>query len=341
MVARVAAVAPFAGAADLLADLAGLRLSAKRVERSAEADGQAAAAAQQRQCRAILDARVRPLPPVPAPDMLYLAIDGTGVPVVPAAAAQRAGKAEDGRARTREVKLACLFTQTTTDSDGRPVRDPDTTSYVHTFDPVEQFTTLVHAEARRRGADHIRQLVVLGDGATWIWKMATKILPQATQIIDLYHAREHVHDLARHLEPTLGHDQPRWLADRLEDLDNGDIETLVQATTALPLTGADAEQVDTALDYFTKNAQRMRYALFRDLGMFIGSGAVEAACKTLVGQRLKLSGMRWNIPGATGILTLRCHHASNRFDHIWPQPNNQIRPPESQSLHPVPTTPAA
>jgi hypothetical protein len=341
MVARVAAVAPFAGAADLLADLAGVRLSTKRVERSAEADGQAAAAELQRSSRAILDGTVGVLPPAGAPDMLYIAIDGTGVPVVPAAAADRAGKGEDGRARTREVKLACLFTQTKLDDDGRPVRDPDTASYVHTFDSSEQFTTLVQAEARRRGADHIRQLVVLGDGAVWIWKLATKILPEATQIVDIYHAREHLHDLAKHLAPVLGDHQPTWLADRLADLDNGDIEALVDATTALPIADTDREQVGTALDYFIKNAQRMRYAVFRDLGMFIGSGVVEAGCKTLVGQRLKLSGMRWNTPGATGILTLRCHRESNRWDQIWPQPNNQISPSTGRRLEPVPATTAA
>ncbi|MGH3716467.1 MAG: ISKra4-like element ISDesp4 family transposase, partial [Micromonosporaceae bacterium] len=252
-----------------------------------------------------------------------------------------AGKAADGRARTREVKLACLFTQTNLDDEDRPVRDPDTTSYAHTFDPVEQFTTLVHAEALRRGAEDVRQLVFLGDGATWIWKMATKILPEATQIVDIYHAREHVHDLAKQLAPTLGDDQQAWLADRLANLDQGDIEALVQATTALPLTGADREQADTALDYFIKNAQRMRYAVFRELGMVIGSGVVEAGCKTVVGQRLKLSGMRQNTPGATGILTLRCHRDSNRWDHIWPQPHNQTRPATSRSLLPVPATPAA
>ena len=164
MVARVAAVSPFAQGADLLDDLAGVRLSTKRVERSAEADGQAAAAELERTSRAILAAGVSVLPPTPLPDKLYITIDGTGVPVVAAAALDRAGKGEDGRARTREVKLACLFTQTKLDDDGRPVRDPDTSTYVHTFDPVEQFTTLVHAEARRRGAEHIRQLVVLGDG---------------------------------------------------------------------------------------------------------------------------------------------------------------------------------
>jgi hypothetical protein len=67
----------------------------------------------------------------------------------------------------------------------------------------------------------------------------------------------------------------------------------------------------------------MRYAYFRAHGLFVGSGVVEAGCKSLVGQRLKQFGMRWNIPGATGILTLRCHQASNRWDQIWPPPHNQ------------------
>jgi hypothetical protein len=326
MVARAAAVAPFAQSADLLADLAGVRLSAKRVERSAEADGQAAATQLAQQSRALLGRGVQVLAPTPLPDKLYITIDGTGVPVVPAAATDRAGKGQDGRARTREAKLACLFTQTRLDTDGHPVRDPHTSSYVHTLDPVEAFTTLVAAEARRRGAQHIRQLVVLGDGAVWIWNLATKTWPEATQIVDYYHAREHVHDLAKLLTSTLGDDQPAWLAGRLTDLDNGDIEALVTATRALPISHLDHGQLDTALDYFIRNAQRMRYQVFRDLGMFIGSGVVEAGCKTLVGQRLKLSGMRWNTPGATGILTLRCHRESNRWDQIWPQPHNQTPP---------------
>lgn len=341
MLARAAAVEPFDGAAGLLADLAGVCLSTKRVERCAEADGQAAAIVLAQQSRAILSGAVRVLPPAEDADMLYIEVDGTGVPVVPAAATGRAGKGEEGRARTREVKLACLFTQTALDDDGRPVRDPGTCSYVHTLDPVEAFSTLVHAEALRRGAEHTRQLVILGDGALWIWNMANKILPAATQIVDFYHAREHVNDLAKQLAHVLGDAQPAWLADRLADLDHGDIEAFVTATKALPLTGADREQADTALDYFIRNAQRMRYDVYRAKGMFIGSGVVEAGCKSIVAGRLKLSGMRWNIPGATGILTLRCHRSSNRWDEIWPQPDNQIAPAEGQHLAAVPATAAA
>jgi len=313
MTARVGAASPFAKAADLLAELAGIRLSPKRIERCAESDGAAAAARTGAESTAIAHRRVSVLPPAVVPDMLYIAVDGTGVPMVPTATTGRAGKARDGRARTREVKLACLFTQTTVDEQGRPVRDPGSTSYLGSFAPTAEFATLVHAEARRRGADHIRQLVVLGDGAPWIWNLATAILPEATPIVDIYHARQHIHDLANLLAPVLGDQHPDWLAARLADLDAGDIETLVAETTRLPIDDHTAK----ALAYFSTNAHRMRYAYFREHGMFIGSGTVEAGCKAIIAQRLKLPGMRWSIRGATGILTLRCQQASNRWEHIW------------------------
>src|SRR6476620_6617422 len=153
--------------------------------------------------------------------------------MVAAATTGRAGKYPDGRARTREVKLAAVSTQTTVDEAGRPVRDPATTSYLASFSPAAEFATLVHAEARRRGADDIRQLVVLGDGAPWIWNLATAILPEATPIVDLYHAREHLHDLAAHLTGVLTDAHPDWLAARLAHLDAGDIENLAADTERL------------------------------------------------------------------------------------------------------------
>jgi len=197
MTARAAAAVPFAKAAGLLAELAGIDLTTKRVERSAEATGAAVTAAIGAETEAIRSRRVIPLPPpAPLPDMLYIAVDGTGVPMVTAETVGRAGKADDGKAHTREVKLACLFTQTTLGDDGRPVRDPGSSSYLATFEPAARFGQLADAETRRRGAEHIRQLVVLGDGAVWIWNLADELFPAATQIVDLYHAREHVHDLA-------------------------------------------------------------------------------------------------------------------------------------------------
>jgi hypothetical protein len=326
MTARAATAAPFAAAAGLLAELAGIDLTVKRVERAAEADGAAAFALLGAEADAICSRQLVPLPPpAPAPDMLYIAVDGTGVPMVPAATQGRAGKAADGRARTREVKMACLFTQTTTDDDGFPVRDPGSSSYLATFDPADRFGQLVDAEARRRGSEQIRQLVVLGDGAVWIWNLASELFPQATQIVDLYHAREHVHELANLAARLLAGHRDEWLAARLAELDAGDIPALLAAGRGLRFIGSLARERDKALGYFETNAHRMRYNHFRALGLFVGSGTVEAGCKHVIGQRLKLSGMRWNVPGATGIATLRCQEASNRWEEIWNRPHNQAK----------------
>ena len=210
---QAAAAGPFAKAARLLENLAGVRLTVKRVERGAEASGAAAAAAVRDRAAMITARTLVPFPPSPLPDKLYAAIDGTGVPVTAKETAGRDGKGEDGRARTREVKLAVFFTQDKLDAKGYPVRDQDSSSYIATFEPASVFAGLVEAEGIRRGAGHVRQMTILGDGAAWIWNIATAKFPEATQIVDLFHAREHLHDLARSLEFMLG-DQQRRLARR-------------------------------------------------------------------------------------------------------------------------------
>ena len=323
MIARAAAAVPFSAAAKLIGELAGITLTGERARRHAEADGTSAAAVIEAQAAAIATRRVVPLPPAGTlPDLLYICVDGTGVPMIAAETEGRDGKGEDGKARTREVKLCCVFTQTCRDADDRPVRDPRSSSYLVTFAPAAEFGTLMAAEARRRGAAHIRQLVILGDGAVWIWNLATRHFPEATQIVDLYHAREHLHELAKLLEFMLGERKQDWLAARLGELDDGDISAICAASRTFPLAGKKASDLDTALGYFEHNAHRMRYAHFRRLGMFVGSGAVEAGCKAIVGQRCKLSGMRWSLAGATGILTLRCLQASDRWEEI-PTPSGR------------------
>jgi len=323
MSARAGAAVPFTPGAALVGELAGITLTGRRLGRHAEADGAAAAAVIGERAAAIAARTLEPLPPPPPlPDKLYIAVDGTGVPMRAAETEGRDGKSADGKARTREVKLCCAFTQTTTDEDGRPIRDPASSSYLATFAPASEFGTLMAAEARRRGAAHIRQLVFPGDGAHWIWNLASHHFPEATQIVDLYHAREHLHDLGKLLAFMLGSHHEDWLTARLGELDAGNITAITSAARVFPLAGTKATELDTALGYFETNAHRMRYAHFRSLGLFIGSGAVEAGCKAVIGQRLKLSGMHWSLPGATGILTLRCQQASGRWEEIWPQPRN-------------------
>jgi hypothetical protein len=322
---RAAAAVPFAQAAVLLEELAGVRLTVKRAERAAEASGAAVAEAGRERARLTAARKLVPLPPSPLPDKLYAVIDGTGVPMTSRETAGRDGKGEDGRARTREVKLAVFFTQDRLDKDGYPVRDRDSTSVIATFEPASVFAGLVKAEGIRRGADHVRQLTILGDGAAWIWGIATAKFPEATQIVDLFHAREHLHDLARSLEFMLGDRKDEWLAARIEDLDYGDIDGICKAARVFPLEGIKKNEMDTALGYFENNAPRMRYHWFRQCGLFVGSGVVEASCKTVVGQRLKQSGMHWTTSGADAIIALRCREASSTWEAICNTPHTQTR----------------
>ena len=318
MIARAGAEVPFGKAAALLADLAGVTVTAKTTERSAEASGAAARAAGAAEAAAIRARTIRPLPPpAPVPDMLYVEVDGTGVPMRPAEIEGRDGKGEDGHARTREIKLARFFTVSAMDAGGHPVMDPGSSSYVATFDGKDALADLVEAEYLRRGGEHFRQVVAIGDGAAWIWGMAGALYPHATHITDIYHAREHLHDLASHLA-FITPGPPQWLEDRLADLDAGNVEAIIAAARQYPLEGVKATELATKLGYFEHNAHRMRYAKFKKLGMFIGSGAIEGGIKAIVVQRAKQAGMHWTVRGAADIIALRCQHASGRWDELWP-----------------------
>jgi hypothetical protein len=328
MIARAGAEVPFGTAAALVKDLAGVVVNARTVERSAEASGAAARKAGAAEAALLRARAIRPLPPPePVPDMLYVEVDGTGVPVRPSETEGRPGKGEDGKAGTREIKLARLFTVSRLDDDGNPVMDPGSSSYVATFDGKDALAELVEAEYLRRGGGHFRQVVAIGDGAAWIWTMAGQLYPHATHITDVYHAREHLTDLANHLA-FITPDPPAWLEDRNAELDAGNIQAIIEAASAYPLDGIKASDLERKLRYFRNNAHRMRYADFRKLGMFTGSGAIEGGINAIVVHRAKQSGMHWTTGGAASIIALRCQHASGRWDELWPatNPPTRLRP---------------
>jgi hypothetical protein len=321
MIALAGAEVSFARAARLIGGLAGIAVSARTIERSAEASGAAARAAAEYEAAAIRARTiVSPPPPEPVPDMLYAEVDGTGVPERASETEGRQGKAEDGKAGTREVKLARLFTVSGLDDDGRPVMDPGSSTYVATFGGKDALARMVEAEYLRRGGEHHRQVAAPGDGAAWICAMAGKLYPQATHIVDIYHAREHLTDLANHLA-FITPDPAQWLADRNAELDAGNISAIIEAASAYPLDGIKATDLERKLGYFRNNAHRMHYARYQKLGMFIGSGATEGGIKAIVVQRTKQSGMHWTVEGAENIIALRCQHASGRWnDFAAPRP---------------------
>jgi hypothetical protein len=248
--------------------------------------------------------------------ILYVALDGTGAPMRKSELAGVKGKAEDGRARTREVKLGCVFTQTTRDENGNPVRDPNTTSYAGAIEPSVDFGHRLHAEAVRRGLRRAGKTVVLSDGAEYNHAIVAEHFTQAVHIIDFYHAAERLSDFVKDYTPHRC--QGAFHQECHELLETGAIEQLIgRMRGALPHGGKRRRQGLKALGYFAQRRQQMRYGEFREQGLFIGSGVIEAGCKTLIGKRLKQSGMFWSVAGANAIIAARCCLYSGRFEQFW------------------------
>lgn len=254
-----------------------------------------------------------PLETVP---ILYAALDGTGAPMRPDEVAGRKGKGEDGRARTREVKLGCVFTQTTLDEEGNPRRDPDSTSYVGAIESSADFGHRLYAEAVRRGMKQAHRMAVLSDGAEYNAKIAQEHFLHAIHILDFYHAKEHLSDFVknntRHASGGPFHQECYGL------MDEGRIEELLDAMLqGLPRSGPRRVKGLKAINYFAERKEQMRYGEFRRQGLFVGSGVIEAGCKTLIGKRLKQSGMFWSVAGANAIIAARCCLYSGRFEQFW------------------------
>lgn len=315
LMARVGGKEPFDEGRLDLQEMAGIVVKAKQVERVSETIGAQVEQIASRERGAVIAGKVVLLQSVPK---MYVAIDGTGVPMVPSETQGRPGKDETGQAKTREAKLGCVFTQTRLDDKGRPVRDEGSTTYVGAIESAKDFGWRIFTEAIRRSARRAEQIVVLGDGATWIWNIADEHFPGAIQIVDLYHAREHLSGPAKILYGPGTPKAKAWAETRISELDAGDLKTLVGALARLrPSTANGKDEVRKAIAYFESNAHRMRYADFRARGLFVGSGVVEAACKSIIGHRLKQSGMRWTVRGANAIIALRCCELSGRWETFW------------------------
>lgn len=178
------------------------------------------------------------VPPVvercPADAFMYVAMDGTGVPTVPEENKGRMGKGEDGRARTREAKIGCVFTSTAVDEKGDPIRDPESTTMVATMEPAARFGELIKGEALRRGWEQSEVKVVIGDGAEWIWNLADEHFPNAIQVVDLFHSKQRLSELARLLFG--GGEMEAWRKAALEELDAGDLGSLLDRLRAVDAT---------------------------------------------------------------------------------------------------------
>lgn len=313
MVGLSAAMLSFQESAELMDKLAAVPVDAKQVERTAEALGREIAQDERRV--------IEPQPPS-APTM-YLGLDGTGVPMRASELVGRAGKQPDGSSKTREVKLVTVWTAEGRDDEGTPVRDPGSVTYSAAIESAamrdtdkapSNFAQRVDREARRRGFDQARRRIVLGDGAPWIWNLADEQFPGAIQVVDLFHAKGHLWDVAKAIYGAGSDLGEQWAKKRRDELDEGRIDAVL---AALRVHAEHNDEARKCLDYVTRNQNRMRYPQFREQGICTSTGVVEAGCKTAIGTRLKRSGMHWTVPGADAIIALRCCKLSGRFEDFW------------------------
>ena len=321
MIGTVGAMVSFQEGSELLTELAGVAVDAKQVERTAEGLGKEIAE----------DERVHsnPLDALALPPTLYLGMDGTGIPLRAQQLAGRVGKQPDGSAKTGEVKLCTIWSAESLDAEGTPIRDEGSVTYSAALESASALDTAamrspfaerVWREATRRRFSQAPRTAVLGDGAPWIWNIAEDQFPEAVQIVDRYHAKQHLSDLGKALYgPTM----PRafqWADRRKQELDTGKFRALL---TAIRRQVPRSEDARRCLHYFQTNRERMRYPEFHAQGLCTSTGVVEAGCKVAIGTRLKRAGMHWTIHGSNAIIALRCAKLSGRFQDFWERRTEQ------------------
>jgi len=315
MVSAVGAAVSFEEGSQLLEELADLQVDPKQVQRTAEAVGQAVDRDEHRNSE--------PLSPDDPPPTMYLGIDGTGVPLRRQELQDRKGKQADGSAKTREVKLCVVWSAESRDEENRPVRDAGSVSYSAAIESAAaqeteptyaEFYQRVEREAGRRRLGQAQRLVVLGDGAPWIWNLADELYPGAIQIVDRWHAKEYFSVVGKEVYGTGSAKAKAWIQRRWDQLDEGRFGALLRAVARHAPRHEEARKL---LDRLKVNRDRMNYPRFEQQGLCTSSGVVEAGCKVVIGTRLKRAGMHWSVVGANAITALRCCRLSGRFQDFW------------------------
>jgi hypothetical protein len=316
MVGLVGAMVSFEEGRELVHELAVVDVPTKHIERAAEALGREISE----------DEKLVVEPPEanePLAPTLYLGMDGTGVPVRKEELVDRPGKQPDGTAKTREVKLVTIWSAEGRDKEGTPVRDVGSVSYSAAIESAahkdtdltpSEFAERVEREASRRGFDRAARQVVLGDGAKWIWNLADEHFPDAVQVVDRFHAKQHLSDVAKSIYGAGSDLAKQWARERHDELDAGDIEAVVNS---LRVHSPQDDEARKCIDYIERNAERIRYPEFRAAGLCTSTGVVEAGCKLAIATRCKRAGMHWTVAGVDAIIALRCCKLSGRFESFW------------------------
>ncbi len=333
-ISRLCASLTLEAAADTLSHLFPLQMSARQALNLIQPVGEAFKEQEEEQMQRVFEqagqARSQSEPPStpPSPTIrrMYVEIDGILARLRRGSVPMEEKEGKRPGDIYREVKVGAVFEaepgrKRSALAPGVFVDAAGPKTYVARRGTVGDFAPLLYALAHQRGVTHAQQVVILGDGAPWIWNLVQEHFPMAVQIVDLWHAQQHVWQVANAVFGANTAQGAQWAEPGCQLLEEGNIEALVEAMALLPpipppptSTRSIPEQ---AIGYFITNAARMRYPAFRAQGMHIGSGIAEAACKTVVSTRMKRSGMRWTPPGLDALLALRTARLNGTFDAFW------------------------
>jgi len=302
-ICRLAAVEPFKSVAEDIYEFTGASVCAKTVQTVSEAAGEKLQVDRRCEAREVVYGD-KEIEAEDEPYRLCISMDGKMI-------ATPSG--------LREMKVGAIYDLATVDkprSDGHEL-EPGRITYLGEFAEAESFGELMYVEGIRRGAEYARLLSVLGDGAVWIWNLAKAHWPKAIQILDYYHASEHMWELANTLYEQGSKKATRFVTYKLDQIWNGKVVKVIAALKKLkPNTQEKVKKLMDTIRYLESNKDRMQYPKYRKMGLHIGSGVVESACKQF-GARLDQAGMRWTQAGAGAIAALRSLKLSGRWDQYW------------------------
>jgi len=314
-------VEPFASAAELLARLlwTGVKLSHNRVRGATEDMGQTLAKAEDELVERVFESDKRGLPEAPeqGPKRLYISADGTSV----RCKATDEEVVEKGQNYVwHEAKVAALYETEEVTTSGKPgeiiIKAKEIEYYADMAD-AQHFARLVWLKAYERGVSHAEEVILLGDGAQWIWLRLGMLFPQAIQILDWYHAEGYLVQVAQAVFGPGTQPGTVWLKRELDLLWDGKVRQVIQNLETLQQTHSQIEAIQESITYYTNNQHRMNYPAYRERGMQIGSGTIESGCKRVVKARLDQAGMTWTVEGARTVLKARAAYLSGQWDDFW------------------------
>lgn len=322
-------VEPFASAAELLRRLlwTGVELSHNRVRGATEDVGHTIGEAEDRLVQRVFESEESGLPerPEEGPKRLYVSADGTCVRCKATETEEgdgtEAAVAEESQGHVwREAKVAALYETeevTTARKPEETVAKAKEIEYYADIADAQHFARLVWLKAYERGVSHAEEVVLLGDGAQWIWIRLGMFFPEATQILDWYHAEDYLVQIAQAVFGPGTEASRVWLKQEGGLLWDGKVDQVIQDLETLQQAHPQIEAIQDTITYYTNNQCRMNYPAYREQGLQIGSGTVESGCKRVAKARLDQAGMTWTVEGARAVLKARAAYLSGQWDDYW------------------------